>query len=60
MCDPNFQLSGSGVITCDSGQRWTDEVPECVPDGTVKSRDCKFGAEIWLIVLVYCGYLQFT
>ncbi|KAL5255712.1 hypothetical protein ACHWQZ_G011064 [Mnemiopsis leidyi] len=57
-CDPNFKLSGNEVITCDSGQRWTSEVPECVPDGVVKSRGFRFDAGIWLI-LISCHCFQF-
>ena len=52
-CDPNFKLDGKEVLTCDSGQRWTGDVPGCVPDGTVKSQGYGLISSLGLGFLVY-------
>ncbi|XP_063695373.1 uncharacterized protein LOC134826805 [Bolinopsis microptera] len=52
-CDPNFKLDGKEVLTCDSGQRWTGDVPGCVPDGTVKSQGYRLISSLWLGFLLY-------
>ena len=57
-CDPNFKLAGAAVLTCDSGQRWTSEVPQCVPDTTVKSRSAVRWSGLWISFLFFYIQLQ--